>query len=72
MERALFILFLPLGVISGVKRPYKKMTLKKEKIRQPNDAWKGYLKTWGLEPPAARVNVLMNIELWPAAMKLNP
>ena len=20
---------------------------KKEKIRSPNDAWKGYLKTWG-------------------------
>ena len=22
----------------------------------PNNVWKGYLKTWELEPPAARVN----------------
>ena len=25
----------------------------KEKIRSPNDAWKGYLKTRLLEPPTA-------------------
>ena len=24
----------------------KKRDLKKENIRSPNDAWKGYLKTW--------------------------
>ena len=42
-----------------------KRVLKKEKIRSPNDAWKGYLKTWdqttqggftrpNMNPPAAR------------------
>ena len=40
-------------------------------FRSPNDAWKDYLNTWGIEPPAARVNVLMHIELWPTAIKLN-
>ena len=54
MERALFILFfffLPLAVIKGVECPYEteKRDLEKEKIRSLNDAWKGYLKTWGLE-----------------------
>ena len=61
MERALFIPFLPLGVISSVKSPYKKKDLKKEKIRSPYESWKGYLKTWGLEPTAARVNMLTHI-----------
>ena len=50
LERALFILFLPLAVINDVKRLHKmkkKKDLKKEEIKSPNDAWKGYLKTWG-------------------------
>ena len=46
--------------------------LKKEKIRSPNDARKDYLKTWGLELAAARVNVLTHIGSWPTAIKLNP
>ena len=46
--------------------------LKKEMIRSPNDAWNGYLKIWGLEPPAARVNVLTHIGSFPTAIKLNP
>ena len=33
----------------------KEIDLKKEKIRSLNEAWKGYLKTWGFESPAARV-----------------
>ena len=31
----------------------EKRDLKKEKIRSMNDAWKGDLKTRGLEPPTA-------------------
>ena len=50
----------------------KKRDLKKEKIRAPSDAWKDYLKTWGIKTPAARVNVLMHVGLWPTAIKLNP
>ena len=76
MEKALFILFSPLGVINGVKvrtkKKKKKRDLKKEKIRAPSDAWKDYLKTWGIKTPAARVNVLMQVGLWPTAIKLNP
>ena len=42
-----------------------------DQFRSPNDAWEDYLNTWGIEPPAARDNVLMHIELWPTAIKLN-
>ena len=38
----------------------------------PNDACKGYLKTWGLELPVARVNMLTHVGLWPTAIKPNP
>ena len=31
----------------------EKRDLKEEKIRSPNDTWKGYLNTRGLEPPTA-------------------
>ena len=64
MERALF--FFTFRSHQGVKSPYKKekRDLEKEKIRSPNDAWKDYLKTWGLEPLVARVNVLTQIALW--------
>ena len=50
MERALFILFLPLGVINSVKNLYKnkKRPKKNEKIRSPE---KSCLKTWGCESP---------------------
>ena len=40
--------------------------LKKRKIRSPNDAWRGYLKTRGLEPPTAAPSPQ------PIAIKLNP
>ena len=50
----------------------EKRDLKKEKIRSPYDAWKGYLKTWGLEPSAARIKVLTHVWLWPTDIKLNP
>ena len=43
--RETYSFFLPLAVINGVERPYKKKRLKKEKTRPLNDAWKSYLKT---------------------------
>ena len=72
----------------------EKRDLKMEKIRSPNDVWKGYLKTWDwwnsqsfqkhcpwtsqggaysipCEPPVAMANVLIDIGLWPTAIKLN-
>ena len=65
-----------------------KRDLKMEKIRSPNDGWKGYLKTWDkwnsqggayrrtystpLNPPVARVNVLLNVEFCSTTIKLNP
>ena len=36
-----------------------KRDLKKEKNRWPNDAWKSYLKTWGVEPQLQRSRVVM-------------
>ena len=50
----------------------EKRHLKKENIRAQNDAWKGYLKNWGLETPAARVSVLTHGGLQPTAIKINP
>ena len=53
--------------------PYAKRDLEVDKIRSPNDAGKGYLKTWGLETPAAWVNVLTHVNgLLPTTIKLNP
>ena len=48
-----------------MKSPFKKKeeSLKKENIRSSNNAWKDYLKTWDLEPPAGFLH---------AAIKLNP
>ena len=61
-----------------------KRVLKKENIRSPNDAWKGYLKTWdqtpqggftrpNMNPPQQQgANVLIQVGLWPMAIILNP
>ena len=43
----------------------EKRDLKKEKIRSPNDAWKDYLKTRGLESPTVAPSPQ------PTAIKLN-
>ena len=44
----------------------EKRDLKEEKIMSPNDTWKGYLKTRGLEPSTAAPSTQ------PTAIKLNP
>ena len=44
----------------------EKRDLKEEKIRSPNDTWKGYLNTRGLEPPTAAP------EVQKTAMELQP
>ena len=54
MERALFLFF----TFRSHQRckmsiQKEKRDLKMEKIKSLNDAWKGYLKTRGLEPPTA-------------------
>ena len=41
----------------------EKRDLKKEKISSPNNPWKSYLKTWGLQNP---------VGFWSSVMKLNP
>ena len=72
MERALFIIFVTF-VINNVKSSYKKKKdLRIKKIRSLNDAWNGYLITWGLEPPVAKVNMLTHVGLWPITTKPNP
>ena len=72
MERALFIIFVTF-VINNVKSSYKKKKdLRIKKIRSLNDAWNGYLVTWGLEAPVAKVNMLTHVGLWPITTKPNP